>query len=621
MNKKIKTFGLIWCIIAIFAGCGTDKFTVCSPDGKLALRVALDGQGCLFYSIARNDSLLFQASPLGVFGADSANTFTENLTFVKVSTTAIDETYSLPAGKTRLYHNRCNEKCFYFRNAAGNVFQLSCRAYDDGVAFRYVIEKDGNINIVSENTRFNLPGNAVTWMMNYKPDYEDFYPQRKFADIKKEAHLSCPALVQTGGHWLLLTEANVYNHPATRLRKTADGALAVVFPEDSFTVANRYESPWRTFIIGDKIKTVVESTLVENLNPPSVIPDTSWIEPGVAVFPWWGNFMANTYIDTLKSYVDMAAEMGWKWIEFDVSLIGSAYSSTKEWETTPWLKDFTDYARSKGICVYGWDDLRELNTKEKRDYIYGKYRDLGIRGIKIDYISNDRLDAMRFREAAMKEAADYGLLVSFHGEMIPRGQRRKYPNLMTCEGVKGAEYYALSGTQSPNPGHNCTLPFTRNVVGPMDYTPATFTVRKENPRTTTYAHELALPFIFESGWMVMADRPEAYLQSPAKELLKKVKSTWDEILFIDGYPGEFACLARRHGNAWYLAAINAGTERVLRVKLDFLKKGSYTFNVYEDAPESPLHDVHIRKVTVSAGDELSVKLMPNGGFCAVIENE
>ncbi|MDR1594100.1 MAG: glycoside hydrolase family 97 N-terminal domain-containing protein, partial [Prevotellaceae bacterium] len=314
MNKKLKTFGLIWCIIAIFAGCrGTDQFTVCSPDGQLALRVTLDEQGCLLYSIARNDSLLFQASPMGVFGADSANTFVENLTFVKVSDAVIDETYSLPTGKTRIYHNRCNEKCFHFRNAAGNVLQFICRAYDDGVAFRYVMERDGNIGIVSEKTRFNLPGDAVTWMMNYKLDYENYYLRRKLADIEEE-RLSYPALIQTGEHWLLLTEANVYNHPATHLRKTADGTLAVVFPEDSFTVAGRYESPWRTFIIGDKLSTIVESTLVENLNPPSVIPDASWIEPGVAVFPWWGNFMANTYMDTLKSYVDLAAEMNWQWI-------------------------------------------------------------------------------------------------------------------------------------------------------------------------------------------------------------------------------------------------------------------------------------------------------------------
>lgn len=616
MNKisLLKLFPAV-CLMAGMFSC-KDDLAVSSPDGKLSIQVTGDEQGRLSYRITGNGNALFQASAMGVNGTDPAFTFTEKLTLVDASVTAIDETYSLPTGKTSLYHNRCNEKRFRFRNTAGNVLQLECRAYNDGIAFRYVIEKEGDIGIVSEQTRFAIPADAETWMMDYKSNYESYYPMRLLANIGEQA-LCYPALIQTGGQWLLLTEANVFNHPATHLKKTEEGQLKVVFPEESFTVSNRYESPWRTFMIGDKLGTIVESTLVENLNPPSAIQDVAWIEPGVATFPWWGNYMANSYMDTLKSYVDLAAEMNWEWIEFDVSLVGSPWHTSKEWETTAWLKDFTGYASSKGINVYGWDEIGELNTPEKRDHIYGKYRDLGIKGIKIDYINSDKLYAMQFRDTAMKVAADYGLLVSFHGETVPHGQRRKYPNLMTCEGVMGAEYYTFS-RGAPNPAYNCTLPFTRNVVGPMDYTPVAFTIRK-TPRITTYTHELALPFIFESGWTVMADRPEAYLQSPAKEILKKIRSTWEETVFIDGYPGEFVCLARRYGNAWYLAAINAGTERTLRVKLDFLKEGSYTFKVYEDSPESPLHDVHVREATASNKDELTVKLIPNGGFCTVIE--
>ena len=162
--------------------------------------------------------------------------------------------------------------------------------------------------------------------------------------------------------------------------------------------------------------------------------------------------------------------------------------------------------------------------------------DLGIQGIKIDYIDSDKQYAMQFRNSAMKDAADKKLMVSFHGETMPRGQRRTYPNVMTLEAVLGAEYYTFKGNHSPSPEHNCTLPFTRNVVGPMDYTPVTFTIRPDVPRTTTYAHELALSVIVESGWLVMADRPEAYLNSPAKEFLKKIESAWDETRFIDGFP-------------------------------------------------------------------------------------
>ncbi|GHT55014.1 alpha-glucosidase [Bacteroidia bacterium] len=621
MNKVnlIKYFAVIL-LAGSFSCCNNAGFTVKSPDGKLSLQLVPDNTGSLSYKVFNGNTEVISISAMGVTGADAAWSFVENLTFVKASTKSIDETYQLPTGKVKTYHNQCNEKRYCFRNKAGNEITIECRAYNDGVAFRYVIEKEGNIEIVSENSCFDLPGNATTWMMNYAPHYENFYPKRELSIIGDE-QLSYPALIQTGTQWLLLTEANVYNHPATHLQKVRENSLKVVFPEKSFTVSNRYESPWRTFIIGDRLKTIVESTMVENLNPPSVIQDMSWLEPGVAVFPWWGNYGANSYIDTLKAYVDMAAEMNWQWIEFDVALVGMYENSmpTKLWETTPWLKEFTDYANGKGIKVYGWDGFDVLKTREGRDHVYGSYRDLGIKGIKIDYVDNDKQHAMQFREAAMKEAIDYGLMVSFHGETAPRGQRRKYPNLMTCEGVRGSEYYTFQGSKGPNSGHNCTLPFTRNTVGPMDYTPVTFTIRNENPRTTTYAHELALPFIFESGWVCMADRPEAYLNSPAKEILKKVKATWDETIFIDGYPGEYVCMARRHDNEWHLGAINAGTERTISVKLDFLKKGSYTFKVYEDHPETPMTNIKIREVTASAGDVLQFKLIPNGGFCTVIE--
>lgn len=606
-------------VLAMGAGicsCHSDNSILTSPDKKLVIDVKLDEHGVLKYSISLNKIEIIPSSVLGMNSTDSTFSFSEGLKLKKVSEQYIDETYTLPTGKVNLYRNKCNEKVYRFQNEAGNYMNLECRAYNDGVAFRYVLEKNGKIQIKSENTHFQIPENADTWIMDYRLDHENYYPKRTYKDINS-TQLSYPALFKINNYWLLLTEANVFNHPATHLNKSEMNGLSVAFPEESFVLTGRYESPWRTFIIGEKLAAIVESVMIENLNPPTALKDTSWIRPGVAVFPWWGNYMANTYIDTLKMYVDMAAEMKWNWIEFDVSLVGEPSRTSKKWETTDWLKDFTNYSNSRGVNVYGWDEYSVLNTKEGRDHVYGRYRDLGIKGIKIDFINSDKLEAMRFREEAMKDASIYGLMVSFHGETIPRGQRRKYPNLMTCEGVKGAEYYGFGN--GPTPEYNCTLPFTRNVIGPMDYTPVTFTSKDKFPRTTTYAHELALPFVFESGWVVMADRPEAYLKSPAKEILQKIKATWDETRFIDGYPGEFICLARRHRNGWYIGAINAGKERTINLNLNFLKKGTYTFNVYEDDPNTPMDNIRIRKVTASAGEELQIKLIPNGGFCTVIE--
>ena len=599
----------------------TNKWDLTSTNGKNTICLELNTNGKLYYSMLSHGTEVIQKSELGVISTAENLTFLEGLMFKNVQTRQINESYQLPTGKRSRYENKCKEKTLTFINKEREELKVILRSYDDGVAFRYVIDKPGDITVSQEKTEFSIPSNTSTWMMDYQSNYERFYPKRLLDTIPFK-ELSYPALMHVKDKvWLLFTEASVYDQPATHLSKAVDGnKLNVLLPQKNYTVKDKWQSPWRTFILGDKLGSIVESTLVENLNPPSQIKDMSWIKPGVAVFPWWGDYLANSHIDTLKKYVDLAAEMNWEWIEFDVSLVGSPWRTSKLWETTEWLPEFTSYAKSKGIEVYGWDEINVLNTQAGRDHVYGRYKDLGIKGIKIDYIDSDKDYAMRFRDTALQDAAKYKFMVSFHGETMSRGQRRKWPNLMTLEGVRGAEYYTFKGDQPPSPGHNCTLPFTRNVVGPMDYTPVTFTIRPENPRITTYAHELALPIIFESGWTCMADRPAAYLNSPAKDLLKRIEVAWDETRFIDGYPGEYICLARRKGKNWYLAAINAGKERTISIPLNFIKDGNYSIKIYGDMPGNELTDINIIKTKVKKGEHLKVKLAKNGGFSTIIDN-
>jgi alpha-glucosidase len=591
-----------------------------SPDKSNRISLELNESGTLLYSIQSHNLNAIERSVMGADLADSLYDFNSGLRLVNCTKSVIDETYSLPTGKRSVYINRANESVFSFENRNGKILQVICRAYDDGVAFRYLIDNPEGVTIRKENTSFSIPQNTLTWMMDYRPDYENFYNKRLLDTIAIKA-LSFPALMQIDNKlWMLITEASVYDQPGSHLKKTGNrNEMQTELPQEEFTVKSKWESPWRTFILGTELKTIVQSVIVENLNPPSVISDMSWIKPGVAVFPWWSNPMANSYIDTLKMYVDLAAEMNWEWIEFDVSLVGSPFRTSKLWETTAWLPEFTAYAKSRGINVYGWDEIVVLNSTEGREHVLGKYQDLGIKGIKIDYIDSDKQYAMSFRKDAMADAVNRQLMVSFHGETVPRGQRRTYPNVMTLEAVRGSEYYLFKGNQAPTPVHNCTLPFTRNVVGPMDYTPVTFTIRPENPRVTTYCHELAMGVIVESGWLVMADRPDVYLKSPAKEFLSKLESTWDETRFIDGYPGEYICLARRKGDKWFIAGINSGKERTIDVKLDFIDSGEYNIEIYEDKPGQAMANLVIRKETVRQGSTLSVKMIVNGGFCTLIE--
>jgi alpha-glucosidase len=614
------TRGTAFLILIILCGSCRDKLTVVSPDKQTSISLELNDNGTLYYTIRSHGTNAIMQSLMGMELDNSMFDFNSNLSFEGTIRSIIDETYSLPTGKTSVYINKANEAVFSFINRNGKILQVVCRAYDDGVAFRYVVENPSGITVRKENTRFALPRNTISWMMDYVPHYENIYHERLFDTIGLKP-LSFPALMHIDNTlWLLLTEASVYDQPACHLKKNDPGnELEIELPEESFSVESVWESPWRTFILGTNLGTITESVMVENLNPPSVITDMSWLKPGVAVFPWWGNWMANSYIDTLKMYVDLAAEMNWEWIEFDVSLVGSPFRTSKLWEATDWLPEFTSYAKSRNIKVYGWDEINILKTQEGRDHIYGSYHNLGIEGIKIDYIDSDRQYAMQFRNSAMKHAAESKLMVSFHGETMPRGQRRTYPNVMTLEAVLGAEYYTFKANHSPSPEHNCTLPFTRNVVGPMDYTPVTFTIRPEVPRTTSYAHELALSVIVESGWLVMADRPAAYLNSPAKDFLKKIESAWDETRFIEGYPGDYICLARRKGDKWFIAGINSGKQRELDIQLGFIKDGKYEIEIFEDKPGSEMTDLRIRKETVTKDSILHIILSANGGFCTIIE--
>jgi alpha-glucosidase len=616
----MKKFLLItlWLLILLITVSCSGSLKVESPDQNNNIMLELNENGTLYYSVQSHGKKAIGRSLMGM-EIDSTLDFNSGLSFVSSTKSFIDETYHLPTGKTSVCHNKANESVFLFKNRHDKLLKVICRAYDDGLAFRYVIERPGEITLKKENTRFSLQQKTLCWMMNYLPNYENFYPKRLLDTIGTRP-LSYPALMLVNDKlWMLITEASVYDQPATHIRKTGKGnELAIELPEEKYTVTSKWESPWRTFILGTGLGTIVESVMLENLNPPSQITDMSWIEPGPVVFPWWGNYMANSYIDTLKRYVDLAAEMHWKWIEFDVSLVGSPLRTSKLWETTPWLSEFTGYAKSKGINVYGWDEINVLKTQGGRDHVFGRYIELGIRGIKMDYIDSDKQYAMCFRRDAMSDALGRKMMVSFHGETVPHGQRRTYPNVMTLEGVRGAEYYTFR-VKGPTPEHNCTLPFTRNVVGPMDYTPVTFTIRPENPRKTTYAHELALAIIFESGWMVMADRPETYLKSPAKEFLQKLETAWDETRFIDGYPGEYVCLARRKGNKWFIAGINAGKERKIEVPLNFISKGDHDIKIYEDKSGEEMTSLLIRNETVNPGKTLTVKMMPNGGFSTLIE--
>ncbi len=595
-----------------------NPWRVTSPDGKITAIVA-QCDGALCYSVELEGKEVLPPAALGVTMEEANCDFAGDLVPAGQESNSINEIYSMLSGKKNLHHNEANELTLIFKNKAGNVIQVIFRAYNDGVAFRYHFPGDGKRTITGESSAFRMPPGSVGWLLEYKPQYEGYYLKTTAADKPKKG-ICFPALFQAStGVWVLCTEAAVYgDYCGSRLvgSLAGDGVFRVTAP---WKVSGQlpWSTPWRVAIIGSNLGTIVESVLVTNLNPPCEVEDTSWIKPGRSTFPWWSDPCANTSYEKMKKFAGLAAEMGWEWLEFDTGLITDAhpkdYIATDEWMSVPWVPQFVKYCNDKGVSVYGWDHWKNLDTPEKRAKMFGFFNKISIKGVKIDFMDSDSQETFKWYDDTIRDCLKYKLMVSFHGATIPRGQSRRWPHIASWEAVLGAEYYQDWSKTPPLPEHTCTLPFTRNAVGPMDFTGVTFSTDRKK---TTNAHELALSVIFESGWQNIADKPEAYAASPGKPFLKEVPAAWDDIHFIDGYPGEFVCLARRKGNDWFVAAINAEKERTIKAPLDFLKPDKYSAKLYCD--DEAAKDIAVKEITLDTAQALAIAVPANGGFAVRI---
>ena len=638
--KQYNLFLLAVSTIVLFLCCGSGK-KVSSPNGAVKAEIVQEDD-LLKLKIFHQGLEAAQWQIGGVAFENKEYDFTGKLEQKGVSFSKINEKYTIPTGKVSTYQNKANEMKVKYTNTYGKNMQLLIRAYNDGIAFRYAFDNAETMLVKEENTILTIPETSNMWAMEYRKEAEGFYLKRSLSEMSKPLY-SLPALVETpNGKWLLVYEADVLGRSAAASLseykgngkfaittttypniesggdlKTVMDSLAKNPMKDWNTIiaSPKWATPWRMMIVGDTPGTIVESTMTENLNPTSVIDDKSWIKPGVAVFPWWSNHQANSDKEVLKKFIDLAQAMKWTVIEFDISLIGSAFNANDSWLTTPWIKEVVDYANERGVRVYGWDERCNLDTPEKRAFIYGKYNGFGVEGIKIDYVDSYAQNACDFRQVCLSDAIKYKLMVSFHGEYTPRGERRTYPNLITQEGVRGCEYYLFAQDSGiPSPLHNTTLPYTRNVIGPMDYTPTVYSMKR---RITSYAHETALPFVFESGWICMSDAPEYFLNSPAIPVLQEIEAAWDEIKFLAGYPGEYIVMARRKGQKWAIGAINSGAARTVTIPLDFLRGNYKSLLICEDDKTDPRNQCKVHTISIGKEKSLTFEMAENGGFVAI----
>jgi hypothetical protein len=586
-----------------------------SPNGKVSV-VAANGQ----YTIS------YQGRQVLTMKAAEAAIPLEGLKPQKVTAD-----YQMLSGKRLHCTNEANEY---------RVGQLVLRLYNDGLAFRYEYQGLKKGRVPAEQTAYVIAEGTRRWMQQWSDDYEGFFPLSTTAQVKTlggfggslvtdkiNTHWGYPLLLEpTDGVFALITEANIERRQSASSLFNDGETFRVVPDQNDVVVKGEWHSPWRVIIIGE-LADIVQSTLVTDVSEPSKLEDTGWIKPGVVSWIYWAyNHGSNDY-SIIKKYVDMAVTLKLPYVLIDAEWDEMDKVASNNGKT---IEDAVSYALSKGVkpliwynSSVGWVDGApgpkfRLNKPEDREKEFAWCEKIGVAGVKIDFFSGDNQMNMDYCQDLLESAARHLLLVNFHGAPIPRGWQRTYPNLLSTEGVYGAEWYNnVPHFTDKAASHNAILPFTRNVIGPMDYTPCAFS-DSQHPHITSNAHELALTVLFESGLQHLADRPESFLAQPqeVQRFLGQLPTVWDETRLVSGYPGEHAVIARRSGNTWYVAGIN-GTDHPLTLTAcaPFLPaNGKVT--LFADAPAGSGDKWNITRGPLPA----SLRCQPRGGFVAVMSS-
>jgi hypothetical protein len=615
-----------------------DKGTAAGYTAGVKLYYRVEAGGPSSYSAVLDDS------PLGITRADAG--FVSGLTFDSAgAVTAVDDTYAMLTGKKSSIHATANERVLTFRASAQNSVQLVLRAYDGGFAFRYNFpETNATVqSVTGESTGFKIPSGSHAWMLpydvagTYTPAYENTWRSDLAVGTQAPSGTAgwcLPALFQTPGNfWVLVGDTDVTgSYFAAHLAATAPNNLySIAMPaadEANATGAVNPQStlpwttPWRTVVVGPTPGTILESTMPTDLASPSVIADTSWIRPGRVSWSWWSADTSPSNYSELTPFIDLAQTMTWEYSLIDAgwdTMTGGTYQSLLTYanpRNVGLILWYNSGGPNNSVAQYGPRD--RLYDPSKRKTEFQTISLAGVKGVKIDFFISDKPTTMQYYLDILKDAAANHLMVNFHGSTIPRGWQRTYPNLITAEAVRGAENYKYD-TAFPAgvPQRNTILPFTRNMMASMDFTPVTFS-DSVYAHVTTYAHELATSVVFESGWQHFADKVSAYTGLPAgpKTFLQQVPTTWDDTRYVQGTPGQLVVLARRKGSVWYVAGIAGDSQtRNLTVPLTFLDSGSYTATQIADGTsDRTFSDVTTR--TVTAADSLAPALRGNGGFVA-----
>lgn len=568
-----------------------------SPNGKVKAETTRDALVVSYKSNAGWQQI-YKAYFHGIGGGSAEN---------------VNLKYDMLVGK-QLHIDKKAVKATYSLQSGGLlVFMVA----DDGVAFKKVSREKVNYN-GEEETTIDFSTASNYWIMKWSDGAEGFFPKNQ--EVKLDDRWSIPALFEFPNDvFALIHEADVqHDQAACSLYSTSDKGVYRIVTDKNEQFAK--SSTWKTVMVGS-LADVVESTLVTDVSTPCKLQDTSWIQPGLAAWVYWAyNHGSNDY-EIIKKYTDMAVALKLPYV-----LIDAEWDEMKNGKT---VEDAVKYAVDNGIKPMIWYNSSvgwingapgpkfRLNKPEDREKEFAWCEKIGVTGVKIDFFSGENNMNMAYCIDLLECAAKHHLQVNFHGATVPRGWQRTYPNLVSTEGVYGAEWYNNVPTFTKRAAaHNATLPFTRNVVGSMDYTPCAFT-DSQHPHITTHAHELALTALYESGIQHLADRPESFLAQPkaVKDYLSNLPTAWDETRLLAGYPAEYVVMARRSGDTWYIACIN-GTDESKEIAFctERLKGLGKKITLFADSGKEKAPWAISKPSKMPS----AIKCQPRGGFLLVV---
>lgn len=655
-QKRLIYWGFFIYSLICSVGFAQPNINLLSPNGNLQFKFQLK-KGMPVYEILFKKQLLIENSAIG-FEFDNGS-FGKNLKMNKPEYKTGNETYKLIVGKTKEVHSYYKEVIIPLeeKGKSPRIVNLVVRAFDDGIAFRYEFpEQDGwrSYTMYDELDEFRLVGNpkaTVLFLPSYTSSHEGLYTKSDYQGLKESELMDMPVLFQFPNNVnMAITEAAVRDYAGMYLMKEngiLKSKLSPSLKDSRIKVEAQlpHKSPWRVFMISDRIGTLIESNILTNLNESCKIEDTSWIKPGKTTFTWWnGNmvpdttFMLGNNFETNKYYIDFAARNGLDYHSiygfaetpwytdngFDFGNPGTYFDITKPIASLD-MKYICDYAKSKGVGIHVWLNWRALYPKIDEAFV--KFQEWGISGMMVDFMDRDDQEMIRIQEEILLKAAKHHLFIQFHGSSKPSGLHRTYPNEFIREGTLNYEVYKWNN--DINADHDISMPFTRLLAGAADYhlggfralSRSKFRPQFSNPYvTSTRCHMLGMYVVLESYLGMVCDTPPAYEGQPGFEFIQQLPNTWHETVVTDAVINEYVVIARRNGTDWFVGAINNSTERTLTIPLNFLGDGDYVAEIYTDSEKADENPNLIEKQSriVTKNQTIEIKMASDGGFVSKI---